>query len=480
MTPFGLCNSPTNFVKFIDEVFRDLSRQGIVFAYMDDLIVPGKDEEEAFQNLRKTLEVAADKGLSINWKKCKFLQKRVEYLGHIIENGHVRPATLKLEAVDRYPKPKCRRDIQGFLGLTGYFRKFIWDYALIARPLSDVLKGNQKFYFGPDQERSFNELKKALTTEPVLRLYRPDASTELHTDASKVGYGAALLQRNTVDEDFHPVYYMSRKTFDAEQKLHSYELEVLAIVTAIKKFRVYLQGLKFKLVTDCEAFKKTLNKQDITAKIAKWALLLEEFDYEVEHRAGQRLKHVDALGRYPVMIVNDKVSQMIQQRQDEEERLRVIKQILKREKYGDYLIERGILMKRVGDKNLIVLPLTMHNEIIRKTHENGHFGIRKMTKSITDEFYIPKLKEKLERFISCCVPCILAEKKKGKKEGELMPIPKGDTPLSTYHVDHLGPMTATSKLYKHLFVLVDGFSKFVWLYTTKTTSTKEVLAKLTV
>jgi len=137
-------------------------------------------------------------------------------------------------------------------------------------------------------------------------------------------------------------------------------------------------------------------------------------------------------------------------------------------------------MKRVGDKNVIVLPTSMHHNIIRKkTHDNGHFGVKKMSENIQNEYYIPKLREKIEKYISCCVPCILAEKKRGKKEGdEFMLIPKGDVPLSTYHVDHLGPITMTSKLYKHLFVVVDGFSKFVWIYPTKTTNTKEVLEKL--
>lgn len=271
---------------------------------------------------------------------------------------------------------------------------------------------------------------------------------------------------------------MSRKTTEAEKKLHSYELKVLATVNAIKKFRIYLQELKFKLVTDCEAFKKTLHKQDIPPKIARWALLLEEFDYEVKHRPAQRLRHVDALSRYPIMIVDGRISLMIRQQQDEEERLRAIKQVLEKGPYDDYLVEHSILMKRVGEKNCIVLPSPMHNEIIRKAHENGHFGVKKMSESISEEFYIPKLKEKLEKFISCCVPCILAERKKGKKKGELMAIPKGDVPLSTYHIDHLGPMTPTSKLYKYLFVVVDGYPKFVWLYPTKTTNTKEVIARL--
>jgi len=187
---------------------------------------------------------------------------------------------------------------------------------------------------------------------------------------------------------------MSRKTTDAEKKYHSYELEALAIMTAVKKFRIYLLGIKFKIITDCSAFQKTLNKVDISPKIARWTLTLEEFDYEIEHRSGTRLRHVDALSRYPVMVVNDRLTPMIRKQQEEEERIRVIKKVLEKEPYEDYSCENDILMKRVGDKNVIVLPTSMHHDIIRKTHDNGHFGVKKMLENIQSEYYIPKLREK--------------------------------------------------------------------------------------
>ena len=124
-------------------------------------------------------------------------------------------------------------------------------------------------------------------------------------------------------------------------------------------------------------------------------------------------------------------------------------------------------MKRVNDKNVIVLPTSMQANVIKKIHENGHFSVRKVAERMKEEFYVSNLNEKIEKVISCCIPCILAERKQGKKEGLLQPIPKGDRPLETYHIDHIGPMTATTKLYKRILVIADGFSKFVWLYPTK-------------
>lgn len=134
-------------------------------------------------------------------------------------------------------------------------------------------------------------------------------------------------------------------------------------------------------------------------------------------------------------------------------------------------------MKQRDGANVIVLPTSMHFDAIKRVHDQGHFGVKKMTESLSKDYYISNL-TKLEDFIRCCILCVLAEKKKGKREGVLTPIPKGDQPLQTYHVDHLEPMNATEKLYRYLLVVVNGFSKFVWIYPTKTTSAKEVLSRL--
>lgn len=202
-----------------------------------------------------------------------------------------------------FPKPQCTRDVQSFLGLTGYFRKFVHQYSIIARPLSNLLRKDVKFVFGLQEQVAFEKLKLILSRKPVLKLYRMGVETELHTDASSMGYGAILMQRDCEDDKFHPIYFASGKTTLAEEKYSSYELEVLAIVKALKKFRVYLLGISFKIVTDCQAFTLTMTKKDLCVRVARWALLLEEFQYKIEHRPGKRMPHVDALSRNPLPAI---------------------------------------------------------------------------------------------------------------------------------------------------------------------------------
>lgn len=293
------------------------------------------------------------------------------------------------------------------------------------------------------------------------------------------------FKKNYEDMLMHPVYYLSKKTDEGEEKLSSYELEVLAVITALKKLRIFLLGIHFKIVTDCSAFQMTMSKHDVAPKIARWALLLQEFDYKIEHRAGIKMKHVDALSRAP--IVATIVSQISASQKKDELLCTVMKLLEAQGTFEDHLMGKdihnyqlcnGILYKEVDGRNLLVIPKTMQTDIIKRVHEEGHFGIKKTMEVINKQYYIPNLKSKIETFIKNCIKCILGNNKSGKQEGFLHTIPKGQTPLETYHLDHIGPMQATKKQYKHCLVITDAFSKFVWIYPVKTTSAQEVVSKL--
>lgn len=479
--PFGLRNGPAMFMRFINCVFRELLRQGIVLAYMDDLIVLSKDVPEGIERLKKVFSTAAEYGLQIKWSKCQILQRKVEYLGYVVEEGRMKPSDNKTKAVRNFPTPKNLKELQSFLGLTGHFRKFVQNYSLIAKPLSDLTKKDAEFIIGEEQQRAIENLKSALTKEPSLLLFRHGRETELHTDASKFGYGAILLQKCPDDGMLHPVYFMSRKTTPTEQNYDSYQLEVMAIVVALKKFRVYLLGIPFKIVTDCSAFEMTMRKKDLITRVARWALKMQEFEYTIEHRAGARMMHVDALSRYPVSVITrdqQSVTMAIQKAQQDDDRIKTIIKVLESGPYDDYVVKNDILYKVKDDQELLVLPKNMQSEVINKLHGNGHFGVLKTEKLILRQYYFDKMKEKIATFIKNCVQCILGEKKSGRQEGYLHTIDKEGTPLSTWHIDHLGPLPSTSKKYQHILVIVDGFTKFVWIFPVKSTTSRETIDKL--
>lgn len=481
VAPFGCCNSPAAFQRHLNNVFRKLIAEKIMQLYMDDIIVVAKTREEGIENLRRVLECAAEAGLQMKWKKCQFLQTSIEYLGHIIEKNSVKPSPDKTMAVQKFKVPKTVKQTQSFLGLAGYFRKFIEGFAVIAKPLTDLTRKEIPFKFEEKERASFESLKRALCECPVLKIYNQKAETQLYTDASKHGFGGILMQRCADDNEFHPVYYMSEKTTRDEEKCESYLLEALAVVKAIKKFHVYLVGKKFTLITDCDAFKKTMTKKDINAKVARWVMFIQSYDCIVEHRSNPKMRHVDALSRMMAMIVSkeDNLCIKIKNLQRDDNNLKKIATILQQQQqYDDFVLKNGIIFKYQSGRELLAVPEAMESEVIKNAHENGHFGAKKVEECVKQQFYFEKMKEKIQSVINNCVSCILAERKHGRGEGLLHSIDKGDKPLDTYHIDHLGPMVATCKMYTYLFVVIDGFTKMVWIFPTKTTNAKEVVDKM--
>ncbi|GFV92208.1 retrovirus-related Pol polyprotein from transposon 297 [Trichonephila clavipes] len=192
----------TRVFSTIDLLFRDLVAQGIVLPYMDDIVIFAKNESEAINRLKKVLKVPSDYGLEINFDKCQFLHRKMEFLGHIIEKNKLFPSLPKTKSVVYYPEPKTTKAVQRFLGLTGYFRKFITAYSVIAKPLRDLLRKDTPFNSDVKQKASFEELK---CQKPVLGIYRQNCETEIHTDSSIDGLAAVLLQRFSDDNYLHPI-----------------------------------------------------------------------------------------------------------------------------------------------------------------------------------------------------------------------------------------------------------------------------------
>ncbi|GFW33425.1 transposon Ty3-I Gag-Pol polyprotein [Trichonephila clavipes] len=197
-----------------------------------------------------------------------------------------------------------------------------------------------------------------------------------------------------------------------------------------------------------------MHKKDLPAKIARWALMLEEFDYEVCHRPGRQMKHVDALSRYPIMMISSHdITQKIKEVQNKDEFISQLKSTIKITPSDEYFLKNEILYKLHKNSELLVVPEMMQREIVLHAHAQGHFASKKTESIVSQEFYIPRLTKIVQDVITNCVPCILSSRK-------------------------AGPLPSTKKCYKHLFTVIDSFSKFVWIYPVKSTSTKDALDKL--
>lgn len=489
--PFGLANSPSVYQRLIDRILGTL-RYEKALPYMDDLLIASASEDEALSTLKEVLDIVRDSKLTLNLSKCKFLQSKIQYLGYEICEEGIRPGTKKIEAVTKFKEPENIHELRMFLGLTSYFRKFVRGYAVIAHDLYKLLKKGEPWLWDTAHNEAFNKLKDILTTRPVLTLYDPKASIEVHTDASSKGVAGILLQDD--GSGLKPVAYFSRKTSREESIYHSYELESLAVVESLKRFRVYLVGVEFKVVTDCAAVRQTFEKRDLLPRIARWWLSIQEYSFTVIHRPGTTHKHVDALSRSPVdesdhieshsMMVLDLLDWVVCM-QYQDPRLNIIKEKLESNdndpeiKNNYKLKDNKIYRKCLNDELRVVIPKYCKWNILRKYHDDiGHPGLKKCDKLIKENCWFPGMTRFIRKYVNGCLDCAYKRGQYGKHEGELHPIDKGTEPMNTLHIDHAGPFCKSRKGGSYLFVVVDSFTKFVWAKACKTTKSAEVIEKL--
>ncbi|CAG4988445.1 unnamed protein product [Colias eurytheme] len=256
--PFGLCNAPAVYQRAINTALEDY-KDSIALIYMDDVLIPSETEEAGLNYLDLVLKKLYDAGFSINISKCKFLKNSVEYLGNIISNGEVKPSPNKTKALKNTQPPTCVKQLRQFNGLASYFRRFIPKFSEKMAPLYQLTKKDIPWKWTKEHEDVRQEIITYLTSEPVLSIFQNDLPIEVHTDASSLGYGAMLIQ---IENNRRKVIgYFSLRTTDPESKYHSYELETLAVVKALKHFRHFLFGRQFTVVTDCNALKASRTKR---------------------------------------------------------------------------------------------------------------------------------------------------------------------------------------------------------------------------
>ena len=296
--PFGLCNAPATFQRYVDKALRGLIGVNCAAFFDDCLVFTTGTLTDHLKDVEVVMKRLADRKLEANIKKCQFAYWELRFVGHIVSKGTIRPDPEKIAAVKEYPPPINLTQLRSFLGLANYYHRFVPGYARIALPLYQLTRKNVEWNWTAPVNAAFEALKTALVSAPCL--HAPDFTKPftLETDASKIGL-AGILTQLADDGQQHPVAYISRQLNKAEQNYHATELECLAVIWAVGQFEPYLIDRPFTLVTDHSALVWLPTKKFENTRVMRWAMKLQEFKYDVRHRAGALNPHADAFSRAP-------------------------------------------------------------------------------------------------------------------------------------------------------------------------------------
>ncbi|GFU92310.1 retrovirus-related Pol polyprotein from transposon 412 [Trichonephila clavipes] len=514
--PFGLCNAPATFERLMETVLKGLTFEACLI-YLDDVIIGGRTFEEHLQNIRKVLSKLSDANLKLNPSKCKFFQKEVNYLGHIISAEGVRTDPEKVSAVKNWKRPENLRELRSFLGLCTYYRKFVKGFSNIARPLHKLTESKQKFQWTKECEDSFLQLKEALTSSPILIYPQPDKPFILDTDASNESVGAVLSQE--IDGQERVVAYWSKCLSKPERNYCVTRKELLAIVKAIEHFHHYLYGQKFLLRTDHASLTWLMNFRNTEGQVARWIQRLNEYYFDIRHRKGSSHGNADALSRRPCpencrhcSRVETKYDYAIRQittstatppdpwsdekvREDQmaDPDIKPLIEFMESSSnkpswqdisayspttkqywalWNSLHLRNGVLYRKFESEDgktfrwQLVLPRSRIPEVLKELHGSptgGHFGVMKTLHRVRERFFWGKVRADVEQWCKSCDACSARKGPKIRSRGKLHRYNVG-APFERIAFDILGPLPRTASGNKYLLVVMDYFTKWPEVY----------------
>ncbi len=294
--PFGLCNAPATFQRLMDRVLAGMQWE-ICLVYLDDIIVLGKDVKEMLQRLAKVFERLRQANLKLKPAKCCLFHRRVVYLGHIVSEHGIATDPEKVRKIREWPQPTGVIEVRQFVGLASYYRRFVKDFASVAKPLHNLLRKHARFHWNPESQQAFDKLKEMLTTAPILGYPMDSGDLILDTDASNFGIGAVLSQLQQGEE--RVLAYGSRSLTPTEQNYCTTRRELLAVVEFTRHFRQYLLGRSFTVRTDHSSLQWLIRMREPEGQLARWLEKLGEYDFKVVHRPGRCHENADVLSRRP-------------------------------------------------------------------------------------------------------------------------------------------------------------------------------------
>ena len=477
--PFGLKNAPMAFQSYVNQMLDGLINKTCSI-YIDDLLAYSSTFEDHLKDLETIMKRIESHNMKLNPTKCHFLCKQFKFLGFIINNDGMLPDPAKTKAISEMKVPKTIKEIRRFLGMCCYYRKHIFKYSEIVRPITNLLKKESKLQWSNDCQKAFDEMKKRLTEAPILAHYSRGKPLILSTDASNFAVAAILSQE--VDGKEKVLQYASGLMDKHQINYTISEKEMLAIVWSCVKFRHYLLGQRFKIITDHCSLCYLMKLRNPSGRLCRWALKLMEFEFDIVYKSGKLHNNVDTLSRAPTDEIVDKSVEDIPmcqvenidmiEEQNKDKYCQFVKQMLNKnmprftKKFTEY---QGIIYRKtfnsIGEEIfLVVLPKSLRKEVLFAMHNDqisGHQGVTRTLYRIRTRFYWPRSEKTVRKYVESCKECQHTKRKTNKHEGLLQPIITL-SPFQIVALDLMGPYPP-SKNKTFVIVIIDLYTRYLEL-----------------
>jgi len=459
--PFGLFNAPSTFQETMNHLFQPYLRD-FVIVFFDDILVFSRSLQEHEQHLRIVFQLLLDNHFFLKMSKCSFAQSSISYLGHVVSAHGVGPNSEKIASMLNWPQPKSLKQLRGFLGLTGFYRKFVSHYASIAAPLTALLK-KDSFTWSEDAQIAFERLKQAMIEAPVLKLPNFNEDFVVETDASGIGMGAVLCQQG------HPICYFSKKLCPRMQTALTYVRELYAITSAVKKWRAYLLGRQFVIHTDQRSLRELMTQVVQTPEQQFYLAKLLGYSYEIVYKPGAQNKVADVLSRIhdtlaqclgftvPHCVFVDKVRAECARDSDYQQLLQRVRddplQHAKFQVVRDLLYFSGKLYIPAQSHLKLVLLEEFHASPI-----GGHNSITKTLSRLKENVYWDGMKTDVVSFVKACIICQSTKHPNHLPFGLLQPLPIPENVWEDVSLDFVIGLPSF-QIHTVVLVVVDRLSK---------------------